>query len=416
MKNSKLYITSTIALLAMAVVFFACEKEKDYPPLTLGSSTGPALTLAHIEDSLNETYTYLSLSTNMDGNIFYVALVTGSDSPSAQDIILGNTDPASSGFSAVSDSAYVVKLKDLASAGIFDVYAVSTNAEEGKNGEVEGPITITCPDYSPPYIVEMDPANGDDWVSPLISEIVLYMNEPVTLVDADGISIVDGFDGVTDLGVKGAVTVDGSMVIIEITDTLEYLQEVAILIDAGVFEDAAGLTSPEYFTDGGSWALTFIVQDAIDMELFSGAYRCYETDYAYGGSYVYDVLFLRSGMYTVDIINMFDYGVIATLVFDGVGDSCYIPDQSSGLSAGGDPLNFTSEDLVPGFCTFVPGSYEDDGTVVKISCWLYSPAFGDIYFASDLEFRKYLTTAIPILDLDGNEERMSRELRPLRSK
>ncbi|MBN2521748.1 MAG: Ig-like domain-containing protein [Bacteroidales bacterium] len=415
MKNSKLYITSTIALLAMVIIFFACEKEKDYPPLTLGSSTAPVVTLAHIEDSLNETYTYLSLSTNTDGSIYYVALVAGSDAPSAQEIILGNTVPASSGFTAVSDSAYIVKLKDLASAGIFDVYAVSTNAEEGKNGEVEGPLTITCPDETPPYIVEMDPSNGDDWVSPLISEIVLYMNEPVTLVDAGGISIVDGFDGVTDLGVMGEVTVNGMMVSIEITDTLAYLQEVAILIDAGVFEDAAGLTSQEYSTDGGSWALTFIVQDAIDMELFSGAYTCYETDYMYGGSYVYDVLFQRSGLYAVDIINMFDYGVVATLVFDGVGDSCYIPDQPSGLSAGGDPLNFTSEDLVPGYCTFVPGSYADDGSNVKVCCWLYSPALGDLYFASDLEFVKYGSShAIP--DLDGNEKRMNKGLHPIQLK
>ncbi len=415
MKNSKLYITSTITLLATAIIFFACEKEKDYPPLTLGSSTAPVLTLAHIEDSLNETYTYLSLSTNMDGNIFYVALVSGSDAPTAQDVILGSTDPAALGFSAIADSTYVIKLKGLASAGIFDLYAVSTNAEEGKNGEVEGPITITCPDYTPPYIVEMDPANGDDWVSPLISEIVLYMNEPVTLVDAGGISIVDGFDGVTDLGVMGDVTVDGMMVSIEITDTLAYNQEVAILIDAGVFEDAAELASPEYTTDGGSWALTFIVQDAIDMEVFSGAYTCYETDYMYGGSYVYDVLFQRSGLYAVDIINMFDYGVVATLVFDGEAGECYIPDQPSGLSAGGDPLNFTSEDLVPGYCTFVPGSYADNGSNVKVCCWLYSPALGDLYFASDLEFVKYgSSSAIP--DLDGNEKRMSKGLHSIQLK
>ncbi len=415
MKNSKIYITSTISLLAMAIVFFACEKKKDYPELTLGNTTAPVLSLAHIEDSLNETYTYLTLSANMEGSIYYVALASGSDAPTAEDLILGNTDPAALEFSAVADSTYSIKLKDLESAGLFDVYAVAVNAEEGKSGGVQGPVTITCPDETPPFVDDMDPAIGDEWVSPGTEAIVLYMSEPVTLINAGGISVVDAFDE-TDLGIMGEVTVSGSMVTIEITDVFPYAIDVAVLIEAGVFEDAASLASPEYYTDGGSYALSFSVADAIDMSLFSGAFACHEIDYAYGGEYDYDVLFARSGMYSVDIINMFDYGVIATMVFDPFGDSCYIPDQDSQLSVAEDPLNFTSETLIPDICTYIPGSYEEDGSVVKISCWMYSPALGDLYFASDLEFRKYTSTAIAIPDLTGNEARMNKGLHPVQMK
>jgi hypothetical protein len=110
---------------------------------------------------------------------------------------------------------------------------------------------------------------------------------------------------------------------------------------------------------------------------------------------------------------MFDYGVVATLVFDPAGDSCFIPDQFSGLSAGGDPLNFTSEVLIPGIMTFVPGTYTDDGVTIKVSCWLYSPALGDLYFASDLEFTKYLTPGVKAVPT-GNPARMAKGLKTFR--
>ncbi len=409
MKKSRIYIA--IAFLLGTMVFIGCQEERDYPPLVLGNSAAPVVTVANIADSLNETYTYLTVSSTMDGNIYYLALPQGSAAPTATEVIFGETTPVAASVSVEANESYTVKQKNLSSGGSFDIYAVAVNAEEGKPGAVVGPVSITCPDYTYPYVASMSPGIGEEWVAKNITEIVLTMNENVTLVNADMISIVDAFDE-SDLGIKGAVTVNGPEVTIGITGTFEYLTDVAVLIDSGAFVDAVGLLSPEYYIDDiGDYELAFSIEDFINMENFIGAYQCHELDYAYGGEYFYDVLLYQSDVYGINVINMFDYGVEATIIFEE--DSCYIPDQPSGLSASGDPLYFTSEELVPDICTFIPGSYTDDGITIKISCWLYSPALGKLYFASDMEFTKYLTPGEK-LSPRGNPERIAKGLKAFR--
>jgi hypothetical protein len=413
MKRSKINIV--VALFLGTLIFIGCQEKKDYPPLVLGDSDAPTVTLINVTDSINENYTYLQLSSNMDGSIYYLALPQGSEAPTADAIILGQTDPAAITITAVKDEQYTIKLKGLASGGSYDLYAVSTNAEEGKAGTVAGPVSFTCLDLTAPFVVEMVPANGETWVSNTLQEIVLTMNESVTLADAAKVHVVDAFDE-SDLGVMGDITVDGSTVSIAITDTLPYLTDVVVILDKGAFTDAVDSLSAEVYTDGGSFALMFSVQGPINMENFIGAYHCHDIDYAYADEYDYDVMLFQSGDFTVDIYNFanFDIGLVATLEFDPVTHTCGLPDQFSGLSAGGSPLNFTSEELATDVVAFTPGSYTDDGITIKFSMWLYDPAVPEnIYWVDDMELTKYITPGLaPVLNSSLN--RTHRDLLPLK--
>lgn len=400
-----------ILLLAM-VIASSCKKETDYPPLELGNSAAPTATLSHVADSLSETYTYVSVGSNMSGSVYYVALPAGSPAPTGSDLVLGNTSPAASGIAAEADASYMVMLS-LESNSSYDVYAVAANSDEGKTGAVVGPVEVTTPDDTPPMVVGMTPGIGEEDVEPDVDEIVLEFNEAVTLVDVAGISVVDGFDE-SDLGIMGAVSVAGNMVTIEITDDIPYLTDVVVLIEAGTFTDVSGLESPEYTYEGDFYALYFTIKDILDMSNFLGAYRCYETDYAYSGAYEYDVLMFQADVYALEIVNVFDYGISGILEFDPVAGTCAFPDQPSGLSAGGDPLNLTSEDLIPGIVGYYPGSYNADGSGIYVSCWLYSPAFGDLYFASDFEFVKLDVSAAQVEQmLRDSEAKAKRALQPV---
>lgn len=412
MKKSIIY--SAIGVVLGTMIFMGCVEEKKYPDLVLGNSSAPTATLSHVADSLNETYTYITASSNMDGEIFYVVLLGGSDAPTADDIILGNVEALLSGvLQAEASVSYDVKLKDLTPGVDYDVYAVSTNSDEGKASPLVGPVSFSTPDDTPPTLEEMIPANGETWVSVTISEIVLMFDEAVTLVDADMVSIVDAFDE-SDLGVKGDITVAGSVVAIALTDTLPYITDVAVILDEGAFVDASGNESMEYYADVDGYLLTFQTEDIINMENFLGPYACDDIDIAYADEYFYDVFIVQSGPYSVDIFNFANWDITfyATLDFDPVAHTCALPDQFSGLAAGGDPLNFTSEELLEGYVSYTPGSYTDDGVTIKFSMWLYSPAFGDIYWIDDMELTKYVTPgSAPALKNDPN--RVLRELKPI---
>ena len=407
MKRLKIHIAISMVLGTM--IFMGCQEKKDYPPLILGTSTAPTATLSHVADSLNETYTYIVISSSMDGRVFYVTLPSGTETPAATDIILGNTDPAATSINVVAQTDYEIQLKNLTSGGSYDVYAVSTNDVEGKLGDVTGPVSFTCKDFTPPYVDDMVPSNGETWVSHTVSEIVLIMNENVTLLDAGKISVVDAYDE-SDLGVMGDVSVNGSEVTISITNTIPYVTDVAVLIEAGAFQDAVGLLSDEYYSDGATYDLMFSVEDFVNIENFYGAYQCHETDNTSGAEYTYDVMFFSSSPHTVDIINVYEFGIWGTLVFEE--DSCYFPDQPSGLAVGGGtvPLNLITS-LYYGYAAFEPGSYTGDGITVKVNCWLYDPAIpSDVYLFSDFEFTKYLTPGVKALP-QPNQEKLQQILK-----
>jgi hypothetical protein len=404
MKKMRIHIISAIFLGALIIA--GCQKKKEYPELTLGNSTAPVATLSNVADSLSEYYTYIELSSSMDGDVYYVAVPQGSDAPTADEIVLGQASDIGSSVVVDANVSYMVKLKGLSSGASYDLYAVATNTEEGKPSVVVGPVSITCKDLTAPYVSSMDPNNGATWVPRNISAITLTMNEDVTLVSASKIHIVDAFDE-SDLGVKGDVAVDGPVVTIQVTGIIPYLTDVAVILDKGAFKDAVDSLSPEYYVDGGSYALMFSIEDFVNMDNFIGAYQCHEV--YYGGTY--DVLFLQSDVYAVDVINMIDYGVVATLVFEE--DSCYFPDQPSGLSAGGIPLNFVTS-LFYGYSVYEPGTYTADGMSIHVNVWLYDPSdpANGVYFYDDLEFTKYITAgekAVP----QGDPSKIAKGFKPI---
>ncbi len=378
MKKSSIYIS--IAFLLGAMVFIGCQEERVYPELVLGKSTAPVATLALIADSLNETYTYATLSSTMDGEIYYVVLAQGSAAPTATEIVLAETDPAATSIDVVAGSSYTVKLKNLASAESYDVYAVATNAEEGKPSAVVGPASFSCLDLTAPYIVEMDPANASEKVSAALEAIVLTMSENVTVADASLITLVDAFDE-TDLGIKGAVTADGSTVTIEITDSIPFLTEVAVLIEAGAFVDAEGLTSPEYIADATYYLLTFIVEDMIDMSVFNGAYHCEANEVGFGdGIKEYDVIMKGAGSsasgYYISIQNINNWvGSLVYLDIDPYVDTCFIADQATGMVYGGteDVYIMSTDEYALAGVDFKPGNFKRDGSEVRV--------FGEIYMS-----------------------------------
>jgi len=229
------------------------------------------------------------------------------------------------------------------------------------------------------------------------------------------VSVVDAFDE-SDLGVKGDITVSGPVVTIALTDTLPYITDIAVILDSGAFVDAYGNDSWEYYIGDDGFELIFTTEDLINMENFVGAYNCYDIDYGYGGEYYYDVMLFQIDVYAVAIYNFwnFDIGLYAILEFDPVADTCGLPDQFSGLAAGGTiPLNFTSEEMLPGYVTFKPGTYTDDGVTIKFCMFLYDPAIpANVYGIDDMELTKYITPgAMPVLQNDPN--RVIRELKPI---
>jgi hypothetical protein len=399
-----------LSILALPFILYACDNKEEYPALVLDKSAAPAVAVTHIADSLTETYTYITLSSTMEGKIFYVALPEGSDVPAAVDIVLGKTSPASKFIEVKADSVYMVKLKGLASAEKFNLYAVSTNSDEGKYGEVSAPVSIQCPDYTSPFILDMLPKNGSIKIARDLSEIVLTFNEAVELTDISKITVVDAFDE-SDLGIRGEVTVSGTNVIISLTGEFAYLTDVAVLIEAGAFADMAGNTSGEYYLNDAedAYVLTFSIGDIIDMDVFSGAYHCVANEIGYGeGISEYDVI-VKGGSdaegYFIQIQNINDWsGSVVYLSVDPEVDTCFFEDQSTNriyTSTGEDIMLTGLDEYALSSVNFKPGNFTRDGSQIQV--------FGEIYVSAGyFGFYEFTFTKI-----DNSEAKINRDFSPI---
>ena len=414
MKIRNILNIKLLSLLSLAFIVFACDNKDDYPALTLGNSSAPTVSVTHISDSLTETYTYIILSSNMAGDIYYVALPKGDDVPSAVDIIASNTSVAAKYVAVVANTKDTVKLKGLASGGTYELYAVATNGDEGKFGDVSTPITINCPDYTAPTIASMTPSSGSTKVSKSLAEIVLTFTEPVELADASKISVVDASDE-SDLGLVGDITVSGTEVTISLTGEFDYLTDVAVLLEAGAVKDMAGNLSPEYYQNdaGDAFSLFFTIEDMLDMSLFQGAYHCVANEIGFGdGIKEYDVI-MKGGKdasgYFIEIQNINNWTAsYVYLTVDPTVDTCYFEDQATGrvYSGTGEDImlrSFDEYDIASG--DFKPGNFKRDGSEVKVFGQIYislgSFGFYEFTFTKMKESEARINTTItPITEQD----------------
>lgn len=383
MKIFKNVISIFTSLAVIVILFSACGEEENYPPLELGSSNAPTISISHLADSLTESYSYLNLSSNMDGMIYYVAVSSGEVAPTAEDIILGKTSPAAQNISVKADNSYLVKLKGLKSAESFDVYGVSVNEEEGKFSSVFGPVTINCPDNTPPSVVEMTPSTGSTKISKGIKEIIIQFSEAINLIDANKISVVNAFDE-TPLNNIGQITVSGDILIIPITSQLDYLLDIAVIIKEGAVADVKGINCPEYYTISVNgeevFELMFTIEDILDPSVFNGVYHCVANEIGFGnGISEYDVI-IKGGKgsegFYIDIQNIRDWtGTVVTLSVDPNVDTCFFEEQPTGNVYSGEDILIQSNDIYDlASASFKPGNFSRDGSEIKV--------FGQIFIAA----------------------------------
>jgi hypothetical protein len=378
-KNMKMFnnLSTIFSFLAvLMLLMLACNDEENYPALKLDNSTAPSVTLSHLADSITETYTYITVSSTMDGRIYYVSLPAGSIAPTASELILGKTSSVAGNIDDVANKAYMVKLKGLESAAKYDLYAVSVNSEEGKYGEVVGPVSIQCPDNTTPYIKEMSPAIHATKVPKNISQIVLTFNEPVQLKDVSKIAVVDDFDE-SPLDNIGKISVSGSNVIIPVTGDFENFANIAVLIHSGALVDKDGHGCDDYLTDAeNKHVLLFSIVDFIDVDLFDGVYHCVANEVRFGdGPKKYDVIIkaIKDGSdFYFEVQNINDWTGVLYMDVDPIADTCYFTEQATGMTYGSEDILISSLDTNNiASADFKPGNFAHDGSEIKVYGQIY---------------------------------------------
>jgi hypothetical protein len=373
MKNFKIYF---FLITLGAFLFSSCEKKDDWKS-KYPEYTHSIVILPTFSDITDNSCT-MSLTVDQPGIVYF--LIQDAALPAPVDSF---SFPLMDGVLSVEFQAAGEENQNI--SGLIDgttykVYTVFSNAY-GAPGPI-GESTISTTDETIPVLVDMSPVNGSIDVSNTLAEIVLTFSENVELQDASKIRIVDAFDE-SDLGVKGTITVSGNTVVIPITGVIQYLTDVAVLLDAGAVSDLAGNESPEYYLDqsGDNYALIFSIMDIINLSVFSGAYHCVANEVGFGnGIKEYDVILSGisdGGDYYIMVQNINDWtGSLVALTVDPEVDTCYFEEQNTGMVY---PAN--SEDIVISSydeygltgAGFKPGNFKRDGSEVRV--------FGVIYFS-----------------------------------
>ncbi len=376
------------------LLLVACKKEPVYPDLLLGTSEAPVANLLLPANGVHEDFAYIILESNMDGDIHYVVLPQGDTAPLAEEIILGKTQPVAKHIPVKASLPDTIKLMDLTSGASYEVYAVATNDLEGKPGEMVGPLLVACPDNTPPTLVSMNPSTGSTRISVALSQIVLTFSENIQLANAGKVRIIDVFDGTT-LPQLGTIVVEGHQATLNLTDSLRYLTDVAVVLDEGAFTDEAGLPQPEYALNatGDDYRLRFQVEDRVTLELFTGAYRCTMHDVYYADNDLEYQVVLKGRKeaehYYIDVLNFYDYNQgVATLTLDAIADTLGFELQATGALFQDEEIEAHTIDnyelATPGY---FPGSFAADGSVIRIWAELYTASYAVGFY--EITFTRY---------------------------
>ena len=77
--NKKNYILALIAMFVLAIGFSSCEEEEEYKS-DWNKGTPPTVTINVVADGITDTGADITLSTNQDGNIFWIVVPAGQES------------------------------------------------------------------------------------------------------------------------------------------------------------------------------------------------------------------------------------------------------------------------------------------------------------------------------------------------
>ncbi len=235
--NKKHYILALIAMFVMAIGFSSCEDEEEYTT-DYNTGTPPTVTVTVIADSTNDVGTYMTLASNQNGIIWWVAIPesAGITELEGYELVLDQIDYYSGGDIEVIASTDSLLHVDLFEGNAYSIYAVATNAA-GQSGAVSS-VAVTTTDDSDPYVAEFSPAIFSAGL-PANTETVLTFNEPVTYVDGKVIELWGYFTGWSEIITADNIVISGNTVTLKHSD-YPYGDFIIHSIDAGAFIDPIG--------------------------------------------------------------------------------------------------------------------------------------------------------------------------------
>ena len=290
----KNYILALIALFVLAIGFSSCEEDDDYTT-DYNTGTPPTVTLSVVAGSTDDFGTEVTLSTNQDGIIWWVAVPASEEAaPEGYEFVLDEIDNYTSGNIEVvanTDSTFHV---DLFQGNSYTIYAVATNAA-GQSGDVVSS-AVTTSDESAPYVATYSPAYQSAGLD-ITTETVLTFNEPIKEYVEGKVIELWGYNSTwSEIITSDNIVISGNTVTLKHSTLYPYNTFIIHNIDEGAFLDYSGNGSVAI--SGFSYYYKTMVDPASLLENafenFLGDIEC--TDYLYSDSTTVDY-----GPYSVTI-------------------------------------------------------------------------------------------------------------------
>ena len=338
--NKKNYILALIALFVLAIGFSSCEEEDDYTT-DYNTGTPPTVTLTVVADSTNDFGTYINVSTNQDGIIWWAAVPASEEaSPEGYEFVLDEIDNYTSGHIEVGASTDSLFHVDLFQGNAYTIYAVATNAA-GQSGDVVSS-AVTTTDESAPYVAAYSPAFQSAGVE-INTETVLTFNEPIKEYVEGKVVELWGYNSSYDeIITSDNIIISGNTVTIKHSTLYPYNDFIIHNIDEGAFLDYSGNGSVAI--SGFSYYYktkvnpASLLEDA--FENFLGDMECTDYDYAdsttldygpYGVTLSADEA--TEEPYDVIINGFWGYGVDARMTFNEDGTISCPANHIDGLNS-----------------------------------------------------------------------------------
>jgi len=362
MKN---YISNIISLMGLVLAVFiisSCVEEQEWD-----GSQYPANSIAVVPtvSVVDDNTAAATVETTEPGIVYMLLQEAAAPAPTDSFAFPELDDVFMVEFDAAGSSS--INIGGLDDGVSYSLYTVFTDSY-GAPGPISA-VSFTTTDETSPGLIDAYPYPGDENIPVDAGVLTLTYNEPVTVANASGVHLVDAFDE-SDLGLISEVTASGNTVSIVLSGNFDYVLDVAIILDAGAFEDLSGNPSGAYYDDGdGGYILSFTTAPLLDMTQFSGVYHVSANEIGYGdGISEYYVLCdgytVGDGFY-IDVAGINGWlGAIGYITLDPVADTLAFTEQPVLYSANYDEdIMITSEDFygLTG-APFVPGTYAADGS------------------------------------------------------